>query len=299
MRTNLYKWEYRGKFYYLFGKFSVTEQVKNGQIYVNWTKLLLILLLLYFPLKFFARFALNYFQKCYQREAEIYLIKKLLNFAAKNKDLIAKKTSEKVYILNQIVPKFSDQFFALPLEIFETLVDLSLEIFSLFFLIRTNRLAEMVPLMGVFLLVNLIWLAFFHFFTQKIRKLNERKKCNYQEKEKIQIRTFCENFDANENPVSLKKIHDSLVENSQKLSTSFFLSELTELPELIIPGTAVLFLFLYYHIWLGGVGDLGWNAYFMAHNLQRILSKTKKIFHWSSQASSFRENYSQIESFFG
>ena len=156
LRTNLYYWEYRGKFYYLLGKFSVAEQVIGGKIYVDWPKLLLILFLLYFPLKITLHFAFNFFQKYYQRQAQIYLTKKLLGFAAKNRDLIAQKTSEKVYVLNQIVPEFSRQFFAIPLKLFEVLIDLGLEIFSLFFLIRTTNLTEMFPLIISFLLVNLI-----------------------------------------------------------------------------------------------------------------------------------------------
>ncbi|MCE8162739.1 MAG: hypothetical protein I3273_01795 [Candidatus Moeniiplasma glomeromycotorum] len=297
LRTNLYYWEYRGKFYYLLGKFSVTEQVANGKIYVDWPKLLLILLLLYFPLKITVRFARNYFQKYYQRKVKVYLTKKLLEFAAKNKDLITQKTSEKVYVLNQIVPEFSWQFFAIPLKLFDVSVDLGLEIFSLFWLIRTGNLTEMVPLIGAFLLVNLIWLILFYFFTQKTRKLNERKRWNYQEEEKIQIKTFCENLNSPGNPVSLKKIHNSLTKNTQKTSASLILSELTKLPDLIIPGMAILFLFLYYHIWLGGTGGLDWNAYFIVYNLQRILAEVKKGFYWLSQVSEFHENYVQIENF--
>jgi hypothetical protein len=48
-----------------------------------------------------------------------------------------------------------------------------------------------------------------------------------------------------------------LDKNSPKISTSFIISELTKLPDLIIPGIAVLFLLLYYQVWLGGIGDLG------------------------------------------
>src|SRR4051794_6820014 len=100
---------------------------------------------------------LNYLCKCYERETEVYLSKKLLSFAYKNKDLITKKTSEKVYIINKIVPNFSYQFFAIPLDLFGIIVDISLEIFSLYFLIQTRNLTNLVPLIFVFILVNLIW----------------------------------------------------------------------------------------------------------------------------------------------
>jgi hypothetical protein len=106
----------------------------------------------------------------------VYLVKKMLNFATKNKDLIAQKSSEKVYILNQIVPEFSRQFFTVPLKLFATLTNLGLEVFSLVFLIRTSNLTEMLPLIGAFLLVNLIWLTLFYLFTYKLRQLNEQER---------------------------------------------------------------------------------------------------------------------------
>lgn len=312
LRTNLYNWEYRGQFYYLLGKFSVTKQIENGKIYVDWTKLLLILFLLYFPLKIILHLVFNYFRKYYQRKCQVYLTKKMLNFAAKNRDLIAQKSSEKVYILNQIVPKFSRQIFILPLKLFEILVDLGLETFSLVFLVRSRHLSELIPLTIAFLLTNLIYLALFYFFTKKWRKLSEQRKRNYQEEEKIQIRIFCENINCqvdsektltkvppvNNQPPNLEKIYNLLDKNSSKFSTSFLLSELTELPDLIIPGMTIFFLLLYYQIWLGGSGNLDWGAYFLAYNLQRILSGGKRTFYWLSQTSKLRENYDQIEEFF-
>ena len=306
LRINLYKWEYRGNFYYLFDKFSVTKQIVNGSIHVDWTKLLLILFILYFPLKITLHFASNYFQKYYQREMQVYITKKLLNFAAKNKDLIAQKTSEKVYTLNQTVPEFSRQIFIIPLKLLEILVDLGLEIFSLVFLIKSRNLAEIVPLTIAFLLTNLIWLTSFYFFTYKLRKLNKRKRWNYKEEEKIQIRIFCENLNGGLNKSllpnqlpNLGKIYSLLDKNSSKTSSSFFLSELAELPDLVVPGITILFLFFYYQIWSGGSGNLDWGAYFLAYNLQRILSRGKNFFHWLAQTAKFRENRDRIEEFFG
>ncbi|MEG7979236.1 MAG: hypothetical protein NY202_05075 [Mollicutes bacterium UO1] len=91
--------------------------------------------MLYFPIKLITQFTLDYFREHYERAVKIYLAKKLLSFADKNKDSITKKSSEKVYILNEIVPNFSRQFFAVPLSLFEVIIGLSLEIFSLSFLI--------------------------------------------------------------------------------------------------------------------------------------------------------------------
>lgn len=313
LRTNLYKWGYRGKFYYLFGKFSVTKQIVNGQIHVDWAKLLLILFLLYFPLKIILHLVFNYFRKYYQRKCQVYLTKELLNFAAKNRDLIAQKSSEKVYILNQTVPEFSRQLFTFPLKLFETLVDLGLEVFSLIFLIKSSYLSELIPFTITFLLTNLTWLALFYYFTKKWRKLNKQKKRNYQEQEKIQIRIFCENISygtdsdkaliktplPNNQQPNLGKVCNLMDKNSSKISTSFLLSELTELPDLIIPGMTILFLLFYYQIRLGGNGGLDWGAYFLAYNLQRIISGGKKTFYWLSRTSKLRENYGRIKEFFG
>jgi hypothetical protein len=70
------------------------------------------------------------------------------------------------------------------------------------------------------------------------------------------------------------------------------------LPSFIIPGFTIFFLFLYYHFWIGGVGGLDWNSYFVAQNLQRILSYSKRMFYWSNRIPDFRENYRKILSFY-
>jgi hypothetical protein len=43
---------------------------------------------------------------------------------------------------------------------------------------------------------------------------------------------------------------------------------------------------------------LGWDPYFVAYNLQRILSEVNRFFYWNSRIPNFRENYSQVEVFF-
>lgn len=298
LRTNLYYWQHRGKFYFLFGKFSITEKVEGIKIFVDWNKLLLILFLLYFPVKIIIQFTLYHFQKYYERKAKVYLTKKLLNFAAKNQDLVTQKSSQKVHIINRLVPEFSWQFFTIPINLFNIFIDLSLEIFSLTFLVKTSNLGELVPLVVVLLIVNLIWLGIFSFLTGKTRKLEEEKQRNYQKEEEVKVRIFLENLNSKNNPVSLRKIHTLLDKNSEKISSSFFLSVFTELPSFIIPGFTTLFLFLYYHFWIGGVGGLDWNSYFVAQNLQRILSYSKRMLYWSNRIPDFRGNYRKILSFY-
>jgi len=202
------------------------------------------------------QFSLHYFRNYCERKARVYLTKNFLNFATKNRGLIAQKSSEKVYVINCVVPEFSRQFFSLPINLFSAFVSLGLEIFSFIFLIRTSDLKKLVPLIIVFLIVNLIWLVFFNLFTRKIRKSEEKKRRDYREEEEVKIRIFLENLNSEKRPVSLSQIHTLLDKNSGKISSSLFLSTLTELPDFIIPGTAVLFLFLYYQFWLDGRGGL-------------------------------------------
>jgi hypothetical protein len=111
--------------------------------------------LLYFPFKIIIQLTLNYWQKNYEREVKVYLTKKLLNYATKNKDLMIKKSDEKVYIINKIVPKFARQFIGIPVGLFEIFVDISFASFNLYFLVSSYQLSQLVPLLIVFVLVNL------------------------------------------------------------------------------------------------------------------------------------------------
>ncbi len=210
----------RGKFYYLFGEYPLVEKIKDSAIYVYWAKLLLILFLLYFPIKIIIQFALDYFQNHYEREIKVYLSKKMLNFAYKNKDLITKKTSEKVYVLNEIVPNFSQHFFTVPLSLFGIITDISLEVFSLCFLIRTRNLADLIPLIIAFILVNLIWFTIFNHFGRKFQETNKKRKIVCQQGEKNQIRNFLENLNtSNDKAGDLEKLSNSLDRNSKKMLT--------------------------------------------------------------------------------
>jgi hypothetical protein len=83
------------------------------------------------------------------------LTKELLSYAEKNKDLMTKKSDEKVYIINKVVPKFSRQFISIPVDSFEIFVDISLASFNLYFLINSYQLSQLVPLLVIFVLVNL------------------------------------------------------------------------------------------------------------------------------------------------
>ena len=288
----------RGQFFYLFSKYSVIEKIEDSTIFVDWNKLLLILFLLYFPLKIIVHLALNYWKKNYEREANVYLTKKLLNYAAKNKDLMMKKIDEKVYIINEVVPKFSHQFMSIPVDLFEIFVSISFTVFSLYFLVNSYHLSQLVPLLIIFILVNLTWFAFFYYFFSSSRKANLAKKNNYRELEKSQIKVWLESLQFSNKLGDSKILPKLLDNNSQQIINVNFLSTLYQLPELIISGISILFLFLYYQFYCGGKGGLNWGVYFIANNLQRIFFNVKKGFNLLSTVSSFRENYQKIESFF-
>jgi hypothetical protein len=66
-----------------------------------------------------------------------------------------KKTGKKAYIVNKIVPEFSRQFITVPVDLFEIFVDISFTVFSLYSLINSYHLMQLVPLLFIFILVNL------------------------------------------------------------------------------------------------------------------------------------------------
>jgi hypothetical protein len=65
---------------------------------------------------------LDYLQDICSRKATVFITKKLLNFAYKHKDLLAKKPAEKVYIVSHVVPVFSRQFFTILVKIFDIFI---------------------------------------------------------------------------------------------------------------------------------------------------------------------------------
>jgi hypothetical protein len=286
----------RGYFFYFLGKYQVHTGDGN---YVNWSKLLLISFLLYFPLKIVVHLILNYWKKNYQKEAEIFLTKKLLIYAEKNKHSVTEKIAEKVHIINEIVPKFACQFIDVPVEIFGVLADLFFIIFNLYYLINSYELINLVPLLIIFVLINLAWLSLFsYFFTQK-KEDNIIKKNNYQNWEKFQIRIWLENLMfENDNSQDAKNLSNSLDNNYQKITEINLLSTLFQLPNLIISGTMIFFLFFYYNFYCGGEGGLDWSIYFIANDLQRVIQKIEKSFNLASDISSLNKNYQKIKKFF-
>src|SRR5581483_6541450 len=120
--------------------------MNNSQAYVNWPKLLLLLFFCYFPTRIIIQFTLNYLKKHYHREITVFLLKKMVAFAAKNKEIMVKKKAEKVFVLNDLVPQFSQQFLELPVNLFNVSIDIFLETLSLFFLIKSRSLHEITPL---------------------------------------------------------------------------------------------------------------------------------------------------------
>ncbi|CAG8531950.1 5527_t:CDS:2 [Cetraspora pellucida] len=175
-------------------------------------------------------------EKNYERQVSILLTKKLLKCVSKNKDLMKKNPDEKVYIINNIVPEFSRQFITIPVDLFEIFVDISFAVFSF-----------------------------------PLRKTSLEKKKNYQNLEKVQIKTWLEGLQFSEPAQNLKKIHQTLDDNSQQITNLNFL------------------------VYCEGKGGLSWGAYFMANNLQTIFSKVKKGFNLLTTISAYRENYQKIE----
>lgn len=286
----------RGYFFYFLGKHQVHE---GDESYVNWSKLLLILFLLYFPLKIVIHLILNYWKKNYQQEAEIFLTKKLLIYADKNKHLVTEKATEKTHIINEIVPKFAYQFIDIPVEKFGIFADLLFVTFNLYYLINSYELMNLVPLLIIFVLINLIWFSMFsYFFTQK-KEDNIIKKNNYQNWEKSQIRTWLENLIfENDNSQDVKKLSKELDGNYQKIAKIDLFSTLYQLQSLIISGTTILFLFFYYNVYCEGEGGLKWSIYFIANDLQRVIQKIEKSFNLASDISFLKQNYRKIEEFF-
>lgn len=298
-RQNLsYDSEKRGWFYYLFGKHSVIQETQGTKIYVNWNKLLFILLFLYFPLRIIIKSTLKYLQSTYSRKATVFLTKELLDFAYQHKDLITKKQKEKIYIVNHFVPIFARQLFVIIVRIFHVFVDFIVNLFWFYILIKFNELFYLTPFIFAFVLINLFWLILFEIFTKKIVRLQKKKTLDYQEIEENQIEFFLKSLNNNNQSMGLKKVHRSLDKNSQKLSSLRFVSLFLDLPYLIISGLHLLFLFLYCKVFLGGQGGLGWELYFVALAIRSIFFLVRRTFELLPTISSFLKNYKQIKSFF-
>lgn len=288
----------RGYFYFLFGKYSVIQEVQGDKIYINWNKLLLILLLLYFPLKIIIQSISDYLQDICQRKATVFLTKKLLNFAYKHKDLTTKNQEEKIYVINHVVPVLSRQFFAVPIRIFDIFIDLSFDLFWFYFLLKNSELFHLTPFLFFFVFINLFWLILFRIFTSKSAQLQKKKEVDYQEMEENQIKIFFKNLNDDRESVNLKKIHKSLEENSQHFSSLHFVSLFLNSSYLIIPGLHLLFLFFYYKFFLGGQGGLEWDLYFVALNVRGIFFLVRRTFKLLPTISSLLKNYRRVERFF-
>jgi hypothetical protein len=139
----------------------VIKEIKDNKIYVDWNQLLLILLLLYFPLKMMVQSILSYLQKIYQRKAIVFLTKKLLNFAYKNEDLMVKNCVEKTYIVNYSVPLFARQFFEIPIRCFDIFFNLFFDLYWFYFLVEKEELFGLLPFISLFIFINLLWFILF------------------------------------------------------------------------------------------------------------------------------------------
>jgi len=300
-RQNLsYDAKRRGWFYFLFGKYSVIhiQEVQGTKIYVDWNKLLFILFLLYFPFRIVIQSILDYFQGICQRQATVFLTKNLLNFAYKHKGSMTKNLEEKIYIVNHFVPIFCQQFFSIPIKIFDIFVDLFFDFCWLYFLIKSNELFNLTPFVFAFFLINFICLILFRIFTSKSEQSQVKREVNYQEVEEDQIKNFFKNLDNNIAPADLKKAHKLLDKNSRQFSSLRFVSLFLSLPYLIIPGLHLLFLLLYYKVFLGGKGGLEWDLYFVALGIRSIFLVVRRTFEFLPNISSFLKNYKRVRSFF-
>lgn len=293
--TNIY--QTRGWFYYVFGRYPLHEKI-SGKIYVDWPKLLFILFLLYFPLKILIQFTLSYFQQVYERKINVYLTKKLLNSAYKNNNLTTKNQQEKILIITNTIPIFSQQFLNFPVSLFGIFTDIALELFSLVFLINSRNSVEIAPFIFIFALTNLIWFAVFRWFFNNYWQKNEQKKKDFEQAEKTQIKIFLQNLNTNNKPGDLAKLNKSLDHNSEKFRSVNFTSLVFNLPNLIIPGLVMLFLYTYYNFFLGGKGSLNWNTYFVALSLQRIFLALRKMFNLLLTFSDMKRNQQKLEKFF-
>ena len=224
----------------------------------------------------------------------------MLNFVYKNKEWIVKKRNEKVHVITNVVPNFSCHFFDVPLRLFDIFTNISFDIFWFYFLVNSRQLFKILPFVFVFIIANLVWFVFYKLFTSKSCQAKEQKKIDYQQNEKDQIKFFLDNLNISDNKLqSLERTHNMLDNNSKKMLSLHFTSLILSLPDLIIPGLAVLFLYTYYNFYLGGQGGLTWNDYFIAYSIQRIFLSLRKMFNLLPNISSLRKNYQKVEEFFG
>lgn len=279
-----------GNFYFFFGQFPLSHEKD-----VNWTKLLGILFFIYFPIKLIVKFSLDYFQKCYGRLITVFLTKKFLSFATKNKELISEKKSDKLIIFTNSVPNFSREILYIFIKFSGSFFDIVLEVYSLYFLISNRDLQNRVPLIIWFILIILTIFSLFRLVFHPFVEKSEQKKWNYQEKEQKQISYFLENLNFVLPTTNLEKIFNLLDKNSPTMFLSFFNSVFFRLPNLLIPEISILFLFFYYS---GKNHLIDWNIYLIALNCQSILWKIGWIFDLSPHFTSCQRNYSQLKSFF-
>jgi hypothetical protein len=169
-----------------------------------------------------------------------------------------------------------------------------LELFSLFFLLITRNLLDLVSWIFGFNFLTLISLALFRFcFTKSIRK-SQQESWDYQQEEKKQIRNFLASLKWDVSTSNYEKMATWLDNNSPRLFLSFFHSVIFRLPNLIIPGLAILFLFLYANFYKPGA-HIDWNLYLVAFHCQNVFWKIGRLFDLFSSENSFRRNYFLIQ----
>jgi hypothetical protein len=294
----------KGSFYYLFSRCFWLDRSNN-----DWQlELLLILFFCYF-LRIIIRLFLNYYKDINQRLITVYLIKKLIFWADQNRKIIVetenfnevpkkKKIFSLVSIIGDRIPEFSQQFINVLTGLISLNIDIILEIYSLYFLIKTRNLSDSIPLIFFFVFFNLICFLIFHFFLYPLVKASQRQRRNCYQEEKKQIKHFIENLVANPSLPIKKEIFNLLDNNSSSSVLSFFILVVSHWPNLLISGINIPFLLFYYT----KKGVFNWNIYLISLNSQSILEKIWRlkalIFNFLSQHN-FYHNYSLIREFFG
>jgi len=273
LRANLLS-QTTGQFYWILGQFSLTNQLS-----------LLITLSFCFFIRLTIQLALNWGKKYYERLIYIYLIKEAFFWKEKNNNSIT---------LTEWATNFSQQILYFLINFVTLIIDFLLEIYSLYFLITSRNLTSSVGLIKWFTLANITWLLIYHLFLIPLIEKNREKKRNHWREEEIQINLFWENKSSNISTKKIEKWLTLLDTNSSKLFSDFFFVTLAHLPNLIISGTHLLFLFS----WYGSRSKvLDWNAYLIALNCQSIIWKINQTWSLTTSFNSFRHSLNQLKKF--
>lgn len=289
----------KGKFYRPFLRQLSLPNLPNNKD-ADWTKLLSTFLFGYFLVNLPAQLALDCGQKYYERLLTVYLTKYLLNWVEENKKLMEPKQKKKLIILPNLVADFSHQLLALLINFFSLTSNIVLSIYSLYFFrfrASPQKLEHSPAFVLGFNFVILVSFVSFFFFLHSDMERSKQQSQACQQVEKIQVQTWLENLNFDPSRNQLKEIFASLDHNSSSMFSALFASAIFRLPKLIIPGTSILFCFLYRNYCRPDL-KMNWNIYLIALNCQNLFWKISQMLDLWPAWKSFRHNYSQLTSFF-